>query len=623
MLFINMVIDNTYQVIEEIGSGGMGVIYLAYHLRLEKYIVLKKIKNPYADISMLRNEVDILKDLHHPYLPQVYDFIEYQGDLYTVIDYINGYDLNYYINNGYSFSESQLIKWLRQLCEVLEYLHSQSPRILHTDIKPANIIITGTGDVCLIDFGISLYNTDVIKGLSEDYSSPEQYGNYCYLRYGTGEYTYLDERTDIYSLGATFYHLMSGVKPSVSDSAQLPLSQYRTEYSQTLVEIIDTAMSYYPQNRFRTAGEMLAALANMKKRDARYKKYLLVQILSSAVSVFLIAAGILLIVNGSHNQIVAQYESDYRRFTELIDKGEMSEAAGAGQHLLNEGAYKSLTDNSEKAKILRKIGDCYFEAGDNDNAAYYYKASLEHEKNDLAYRDCALALIACDKPEEAQALLSNLESEYAGSPAVAVVKAQLAFQSGDYKGALKTINDASGRLAESAENNYSANIIKGDAQYKLGSYSEAARAYEEAVKIKKTQTALRKRGNACLKTVSSYDKSGYQTAYECYEMIMQSFSPNTDDVIVFAQLCLDTEKTESYKECQQLLIKEAGRGEDCRVYMVLAAVSDRLGDARTAEYCETAHRLYNSLTADEAALISDESIRGMRTLYRDYCGREW
>ena len=142
MIFNNTVIDNTYQVINEIGSGGMGVVYLAYHLRLEKYIVLKKIKNPHTNSSILRNEVDILKRLHHPYLPQVYDFIEYDGDLYTVIDYIDGYDLNYYIKNKYVFPESQLIKWLVQLAEVLCYLHSQSPRILHTDIKPANIIIT-------------------------------------------------------------------------------------------------------------------------------------------------------------------------------------------------------------------------------------------------------------------------------------------------------------------------------------------------------------------------------------------------------------------------------------------------------------------------------------------------
>ena len=216
MLYKDLVVYNTYQVIEEIGSGGMGVVYLAYHLNLEKYIVMKKIKGSYTDKAFIRNEVDILKKLHHPYLPQVYDFIEYESELYTIIDYIDGCDLSRYIENGYYFEESQLIKWFNQLCEVLEYLHSQNPPIIHTDIKPANIIITPEGNVCLIDFGISLNETETVKGLSENYSSPEQFYNVQNILNGNREYLVaLDARTDIYSLGATFYHMMTGVKPNI------------------------------------------------------------------------------------------------------------------------------------------------------------------------------------------------------------------------------------------------------------------------------------------------------------------------------------------------------------------------------------------------------------------------
>ena len=162
MLFENMIVDDVYQVIEEIGSGGMGVVYLAYHLRLEKYVVLKQIKNPSVSTAMLRNEVDILKSLHHPYLPQVYDFIEFEGDIYTVIDYIDGYDLNCYIDNGWQFTESQLIKWLRQLCEVLSYLHTHYPPVLHTDIKPGNIIIT-TGGKLLVARAIRKFLLSAVR----------------------------------------------------------------------------------------------------------------------------------------------------------------------------------------------------------------------------------------------------------------------------------------------------------------------------------------------------------------------------------------------------------------------------------------------------------------------------
>lgn len=86
---------------------------------------------------------------------------------YTVIDYIDGKDLEHFINDGYVFTESQLIKWLRQLCEVLDYLHCNNPPIIHTDIKPANIIVRDNGDICLIDFGISLSADDAVKGYSK------------------------------------------------------------------------------------------------------------------------------------------------------------------------------------------------------------------------------------------------------------------------------------------------------------------------------------------------------------------------------------------------------------------------------------------------------------------------
>ncbi|MCD8094622.1 MAG: protein kinase [Ruminococcus sp.] len=100
-----------------------GIIYLAEHLHLRKKIVLKKIKDSLADTVAVRQEADILKSLHHMYLPQVYYFFEYNSQVFTVIDYIEGYDLQSYIDSGVYIDEETLIKWMTQLCEVLEYLH--------------------------------------------------------------------------------------------------------------------------------------------------------------------------------------------------------------------------------------------------------------------------------------------------------------------------------------------------------------------------------------------------------------------------------------------------------------------------------------------------------------------
>ena len=108
------------------------------------------------------------------YLPQVYDFVQIGTDVFTVMDYIPGHDLKYYLDRGQQFDEKQILIWLNQLLEVLEYLHTRSPKIIHCDIKPANIMITEEGNVCLIDFNISLdgENNKELVGLSTQFASP-------------------------------------------------------------------------------------------------------------------------------------------------------------------------------------------------------------------------------------------------------------------------------------------------------------------------------------------------------------------------------------------------------------------------------------------------------------------
>ena len=162
------ILDHVYQIVGEIGAGGTGIISKAYHLRLKRYVVVKKIKDEVAARVHARAEADILKRLKHTYLPQVYDFLEIDGGIYTVIDFIEGQSLDYYIKNGYKIQQRQLIIWARQLCEALAYLHAQAPPIIHSDIKPQNIMITTQGNVCLIDFNISLdgQGSSQISGLS-------------------------------------------------------------------------------------------------------------------------------------------------------------------------------------------------------------------------------------------------------------------------------------------------------------------------------------------------------------------------------------------------------------------------------------------------------------------------
>lgn len=151
-----VILEKTYEIVEEIGSGGGGIVYKARHLRLQTDVVVKKIKDEVLGKLESRQEADILKKLKHPYLPRVYDFIERQDGIYTVMDFIHGENLDTAVKRHGKYSQKQVKKWAEQLGEALEYLHRQNPPIIHSDIKPANIMLTESGDICLIDFNISL-----------------------------------------------------------------------------------------------------------------------------------------------------------------------------------------------------------------------------------------------------------------------------------------------------------------------------------------------------------------------------------------------------------------------------------------------------------------------------------
>lgn len=172
------ILAGTYEIIEEIGAGGGGIAYKGRHLRLQTDVVVKKIKDDVVDRINIRAEADILKNLKHAYIPRIYDFIETEEGIFTVIDFIPGDDLEKAIKKHGPFSQKQVVKWAKQLGEALSYLHSQNPPIIHSDIKPANIMLTANGDICLIDFNISLAigeAMDSAVGISPGFSPPEQF----------------------------------------------------------------------------------------------------------------------------------------------------------------------------------------------------------------------------------------------------------------------------------------------------------------------------------------------------------------------------------------------------------------------------------------------------------------
>lgn len=297
------IIASTYEVIEKIGSGGGGVVYLANHLRLNKKVILKADKRKITTRpELLRREVDTLKELRHSYIPQVLDFFTENETVYTAMDYIEGESLDKPLKRGERFSQPQVIKWGKQLCEALAYLHKpihgEPPRgFVHSDIKPANVMRTPRNDICLIDFNIALaLGEENVVGCSPGYASPEHYGldysseiNETVTLNDEETVTLVDEtqtltqsvnrsntvtkkiipdiRSDIYSVGATLYHLLSGQKPAKDAKDVIKLSE--EEFSPPLVKIITKAMMPNPDLRYQTADEMLEDLRDLIIKDPR------------------------------------------------------------------------------------------------------------------------------------------------------------------------------------------------------------------------------------------------------------------------------------------------------------------------------------------------------------------
>lgn len=272
MAAIGQIIDDKYEILKLIGQGGMSKVYLAMDKRLNKQWAIKEITKKAMDrnndvvIQSAIAEANMIKQLDHPAIVRIVDIIDNGNVIYIIEDYIEGEALNTILETEGAQSQEQVIEWGRQLCEALEYLHTRTPPIIYRDMKPANVMLKPDGGVKIIDFGIAReykeHNlADTVSLGTKGYAAPEQFG-------GKGQ---TDARTDVYCLGVTLYHLVTGQNPCEPPYEIYPIRHWNPQLSAGLEAIIQKCTQLNPADRYQSCAELLYALNHYEEYGAVYR----------------------------------------------------------------------------------------------------------------------------------------------------------------------------------------------------------------------------------------------------------------------------------------------------------------------------------------------------------------
>lgn len=385
MLEIGTLLDGKYRILSEIGRGGMSIVYMAINERANKTWAVKELRrdgvlNYEAVKQGLLAETEILKRLNHAHLPSIVDVIEEKDSFFIVMDYIEGHSLGQILREYGAQPQQEVIRWGKQLCDALGYLHSREPKIIYRDMKPSNIMLKPDGDVVLIDFGAARewkadHREDTTCLGTIGYAAPEQFG-------GRGQ---TDVRTDIYCLGTTLYHLVTGYDPGELSYEVPGICQWNPYLSPGLEAVLLKCIMKNPEDRYQSAEELRYALEHYEEMDAAYQKRQKrrwIEFIAVTASVFLFGLLGLLFRYGAYQKAWDQYDS-------MIDEAE------------------KIADYSRKIALYQKSMD--IPEKDREKEAYLGLMRVYRENDGRFSVQEADELTRCIKNRE-KALKSRLEN---------------------------------------------------------------------------------------------------------------------------------------------------------------------------------------------------------------------
>lgn len=258
--------EERYELVDKIGKGGSAVVYKAWNKALKCYVAVKICDNK-QDFQIKEREV--LKELRHPALPMLLDYMETKESMYLVMEYIEGLNLEEYIERYGPIEEEQAISWAVEIAEVLLFLHTRGEPVIYQDMKPSNVMIDTDGKIKLIDFGSVFLKHQENQ---EEYIYTGTYGYAAPEQFEKRAWECVDERSDIYALGATLHHMLTGNNPSKPPFILGPLRFYNGALSGELEKIVSKATMTQKERRYANLQEMKNALKRAGRRESISRK---------------------------------------------------------------------------------------------------------------------------------------------------------------------------------------------------------------------------------------------------------------------------------------------------------------------------------------------------------------
>ena len=584
MLKEGIFLGKRYEILDRIGSGGMADVYKGKDHKLNRYVAIKVLKSDFRSdetfIKKFLSEAQAAAGLMHPNVVNVYDVGQDRGVYYMVMELVEGITLKEYIEKKGRLSAKETISISIQMVTGIQAAHNQ--HIIHRDIKPQNIIISKDGKVKVTDFGIARATTSSntistsVMG-SVHYTSPEQ------ARGGV-----VDEKSDIYSTGATLFHLITGKKAgrNRTKAEEYLLKNY---VSEAFAAVILKAMDPKSEKRYKNAREMFQALQNVYKKDARYRKLVIGQRVAMLGLVAGMGLSIIAIGYGIHTmklEKVNRYNEIVKQQTEYRKSGEYEKEEAQYQKAINllpakeesyyqnacalyeQKEYQDCIDfidydifQNEKVDLSDdRIADLYylkaescFELEDYGEAVKAFKKVFQHggQKSEF-YRDYAIALAYNDELDKAKEVLDHAEDYQIADDSLLYARGEIEKSSGNTAKAEEAFRDCISK-SENEELIMRSYVMLSELAKDSGNLSEERNVLQEAKEVLPVsrQMVILERLIQVDIDLSDAGKTSYRN--EAIELLQEVIDQGWDTYETYNNLVILNEKQGNLTEAQNAL----------------------------------------------------------------------